>query len=285
MLQKRFEAEQLAGRTLLRLPMFDERVPDVTPFRRRLNVVLVGLLSLFVIFGASEMVLNPPPGQALTDVVFDFGFMSLISIWWTLRVVTLFWWRTGIRFGERGILWDRTVLLWDHIVSCKWDRVAPTILEINGIDQHNSEMNLKVSVPGISRDEVESLIKSKVVQNSAAAIMAPMNELGGLPLSVAAQDPRFPKYVRFIVLFILAMIAVHFLFGAGVTGIREFDRSILWGFILSGIVGSLWRRPHAAQVVLSFGASHYEKKMAAGTSRSGSGKRRLLDWLHVWLNV
>ena len=108
--RKRFEAETLAGRTLLRLPMFDERVPNVTPFRRRLNVVLAGFMTLLVMFVIGETVLIPRPGQALNHVVFEFGWMSLFSIWWTARAVTMFWWRTSVRFGERGVLWDRRVL-------------------------------------------------------------------------------------------------------------------------------------------------------------------------------
>ena len=103
-------------------------------------------------------------------------------------------------------------------------------------------------MPAASRDVVESLIASKVVQKPEVAILSPMNQLGSVPLSVAARDSRFPKYVGFVFLFILAMILGPYLFGGGLIGIQEFDRSILWGFILSGLVGSLWWRPCAVQV-------------------------------------
>src|SRR5436189_5920711 len=42
--KRRFDAERLAGESLLRLPMFDDKVTNMSRFRLGLNIAAIGLL-------------------------------------------------------------------------------------------------------------------------------------------------------------------------------------------------------------------------------------------------
>lgn len=237
---KRKAAETLAGRALLRLLMYDERVVNTSPFRRRLNVGLTIFFTLLMLtyFGQLSSV---PITRGGLYVAWNYLVMLLSCVWWPAHMMTSLWWRNNVRFGERGVLWDRRVMLWDHIVRSKWDASSLNVLEINGIDQNNHDMNLRILVPVENRGFVEALLKGNVVDKPPVAIEFQMAELGRLPLSVAARDRRFLKYVGAILLFVVLFIGGMFLVGNGVTGIDEFDRSIVFGLILAGVASSLWR--------------------------------------------
>jgi hypothetical protein len=151
------------------------------------------------------------------------------------------WWRTNVRFGERGILWDRRALMWDHIVSSDWDARRSDILDIRGVDQFNRDMDLRVRVPEGLRHEVELLVESRVVRNSAVEVQMPGNMLARAPISDAIREPRFLKVLGFYLLIFLGMILTPYLFSSGFTGIREFDEAILYGFAGFGIARANWR--------------------------------------------
>jgi hypothetical protein len=169
-----------------------------------------------------------------------------MCVWWTARSITSIWWRNNVRFGERGILWDRKALVWDHIVSWVWDARRKDILDIRGVDQFNRDMDVRVRVPESLRNEIESLVQSRVVPNSAVDIQMPGNMLARAPLSVAIRDRRFLKTIGFILLVFLGMILSGSLFSAGFTGIREFDGSIGFGLIGFSIARGRWRASRAA---------------------------------------
>jgi hypothetical protein len=117
------------------------------------------------------------------------------------------------------------------------------ILELNGIDQNNSDMRLRVSVPDDHRDAIDQIVKCRVIAKPAFEIKTPMRELGSVPLAVATKDRRFPRYVGFVFALILCVLSFIFVFRDGFTGIPEFDQSIFLGFIISPSVKAFRWRP------------------------------------------
>ena len=245
---QRREAERLVGQAQIRLPLFDETLPAATPARRWWNVVLTGFFALLMMCSFSLFVADPSSGRVSRDLVINFVLIGCGVIYWTARTVTSVWWRTNVRFGERGILWDRRAMVWDHIVSWAWNARSPDILEIHGIDQVNRDMTLRVSVAADQREPAEALLRLHVLPKPAVEIKVPMSALARAPLSVAAHDPRFLKYLGLVLLVPVAMfIGAHF-FSAGFTGIREFDQTVVLGLCLGPLAERLWHRQGTAQV-------------------------------------
>jgi hypothetical protein len=232
---RRRAAEKLAGRALLRVPLFDEAIPHATVARRWSNVASSIILTLFMLTAFSFNLTSLPPGSIGPGIVWSFAMMGLLGVFLTSRLVTTFWWRTNVRFGELGILWDRRVMLWDHVVYCDYCDFARSRLQINGIDQNNIDLGLEVVVPQESREVLDTILKSKFVAKPAVDIKNPMNQLSRMPISDAVRDGRFLKYIGFIVIVILCFVVGGSLFSDGFTGIREFDYSVFWGFIGAGI--------------------------------------------------
>jgi hypothetical protein len=154
----------------------------------------------------------------------------------------MLWWRNNVRFGEFGVLWDRRVMLWDHIVQCDYKENASNQLQISGIDQNNVDMHLGVAISQESRDALQAILQSKFVAKPGVEIKPPMAALGTMPLSVAVRDQRFLKYIGFVLLFAVFGIVSSLLFLGGFTGIREFDQSILAGLIGMSLFLALLRK-------------------------------------------
>jgi hypothetical protein len=241
---QRRESERLAGNTLLRLPMFDEQLPYAGPYRRRLNIALMGLFTLFMIFGMSESAVVPPSVPFSPYVLFNFGFMGIWCVWWISRVVTSFWWRKEVRFAERGILWDRRVMFWDHVTKWCWDTNRPDFVEVSGIDQHQRDMSLKILVPTEHRSALATLIENRIVEKPNVPIVDPYARFKRESLTPAERDARITKnLVRSLPAIAFVLVAIWF-FHAGLSGIREFDESIVFGLLLTPIGQPLlrWRR-------------------------------------------
>ncbi len=240
--KRRFDAERLAGQTLLRLPMFDERVGAMWPIRRGFNIAAASLLTLFALFISSAMIVNTRPG-GITAQFFPFAMMSFGSIAWIYRVVAMLWWRNNIRFSTAGILWDQQVLLWDHVVDTRWDPLDPMILEVKGIDQHNLDRKWKIPVPPERRGDVQAVLDQSIVTHPSLPVGSLAYELGRIPISEAIRHPQLLRYIRSIGLGIVSFVAAFYFMRNGLTGIAEFDHSVFWGFIFSGLTASWrWRR-------------------------------------------
>ncbi len=243
---QRRQAERLVGGARLKLPLYDENVPQASSVRRWFNVVMALFFALCFVSMLSGEVSSFLRGSPRSSSIVSHTIFATMCVWWTARSITSIWWRNNVRFGERGILWDRRALLWDHIVSWIWDARRTDILDIRGVDQFNRDMDVRVRVPESLRNEVESLVQSRVVPNSAVDIQMPGNMLARVPLSVAIRDPRFLKTIGFILLVFLGMILSGYLFSTGFTGIREFDETIWFGFIGFAIARARWRASRAA---------------------------------------
>src|SRR3954471_9460892 len=243
---QRRQAERLVGGAQLKLPLYDENVPQASSIRRWFNVVMALFFALFFVSILSAEVSSFLRGSARSSSIVSHAIMATMCVWWTARSITSIWWRNNVRFGERGILWDRRALNWDHIVSWAWDARRTDILDIRGVDQFNRDMDVRVRVPERLRNGVESLVQSRVVPNSAVEIQMPGNMLARAPLSVAIRDRRCLKTIGFILLVFLGMILSRSLFSAGFTGIREFDGTIWIGLIGFSMARGWWRASHAA---------------------------------------
>jgi hypothetical protein len=240
--RRRFHAEKLAGRALLRVPMFDERLPQASPFRRWLNIVLGSFMALIMLAAISFSVVEGNVAGNPRTLMVNTIFMGMACGFWISNIVLPFWWRNNLRFGEFGILWDRRVVMWDHLVEYDWKASMPRLLELKGIDRNNMDVVWRVAVQDDQLVAVQNILEAKFQEKPGVEILAPMGELGSTPLSLAVRDRRFPTYIGMIVLWMVGFGIFMYYVQTGFTGIREFDRSIFWGFILSGFLSPrLWR--------------------------------------------
>jgi len=247
--RRRSRAEKLVGHAIVRVPFYDDRLPGASRARRWFNLVMGGLMTLLMLAAMSFSVVESSRGRGAYSLPYHVFFMGFAGSLWITKIVLPFWWRNNIRFGERGILWDRRVMLWDHLVQYEWKTYAWNLLELRGIDQHNLDMVLRVAVPGELTEPVQRILDEKHKPNPAVEILTPMGQLGSIPLSIAVRDRRFPKYIAMIILWIIGLPFFMYCFRSGFSGYREFDRSIFWGFILSGFLSPrIWRRRSAWSV-------------------------------------
>jgi hypothetical protein len=239
--RQRYRAERLAGRTLLRMKLLEERGANNKRSRGSRSVFWMTVGVLIMLFNVSNAAISSRGG--LVEAAMFFGVFGVLSIWWSTRVVMLLWWRNTIRFCEAGLLWDRRVMLWEYVLDQRWDESDEKVLIVQGIDQRNLDAVLKISVPADERAAVTSLLDSKVSKSTSVPQGPMIRELGSIPLSIAVRDPNFFKYVGMIVLFICAYIGAMMLFTTGFGGApREFRDAILLVLIGIGVLSTLrWR--------------------------------------------
>jgi len=260
---KRRAAEQLVGRALLRVPMYDERVAKMSPARRRLNLAFAALGALMILFLIGMAAVSPPTGTNLTTWVWHYLTQFAICVWWPSHVITMFLWRNNVRFGERGLLWDRRAVLWDYVVSASWNAKSPDVLDVKGVDQHNRDLILHIHVPDDDRALVEDLLNKNVVDKPSFKIRPPIAELGSMPISEAVRDPRFRNLMGGLA-WGFGCFAVVIYFRTGFTGVREFDQSILLGFFLAALIGIGWRRNVAIPLGVPLARTTTNRKWGLG---------------------
>ena len=237
--KRRFDAERLAGESLLRLAMLDDKVTNMSRFRLGLNIAAIGLLTLFGLFMGSAMIAGST-SVSFTSQLFPIAMMTFWSVAWISQIVAMLWWRNNVRFCKNGIIWDRQVVLWDHLIEAKWSTSGPTILEVKGIDQQNIDRNWKIPVPAERRDYVQAILDQSIVARPSLPVGSLAYELGRIPISKAIRHPQLFQYAKSVLFSILAFGGVLYVIRNGVTGIAEFDHSIIVGFFLSAIFAS-WR--------------------------------------------
>jgi hypothetical protein len=230
--RRRFAAERLAGATLLRLPMFDPKIGTATPARWWFHLFSCAFGLILALFFVSLAVVRPTRNADWSDYLFQYGFFGFASVWCAALTVTLFWWRSAIRFCEHGILWDGRLVRWGYVIQQRWSESAQSVLEIKGIDQRNVELTWKIPVPAEKRHLVESLLAENMPENMPAPSAPSIVELGHIPLSKAVKSPHFPRYLVGTLIRIPAFIALFVLIARNPTGVREFDGMIFPGFLL-----------------------------------------------------
>jgi hypothetical protein len=237
--KRRWDAERLAGESLLRLPMFDEKVSNVSSFRRGFNIVAAGLLTLLMLFVSSMMIVESR-SSTFTSHVSTIAIMTFWGVTWVSRVVAMLWWRNNVRFCKNGILWDLQVVLWDYLIEANWSSSDPTDLKVRGIDQQNVDRKWTIFVPADRRADVQAILDQSIVVRPSLPIGSLAYELGRIPISKAIRHPQLFQYAKGMLVSIVAFGAVFYFIRNGVTGIAEFDHAIFVGFILSAFSAS-WR--------------------------------------------
>lgn len=231
---RRARVEKLAGRTLLRLPMFDERVATGSPTRRWVNVIASLFMCVMVLLLFSETAVQPRPGRSGGEFV-SFCFLSMLSIFWLGRAVAIAWWRRSIRLCEAGLLWDHSLLQWDHLLEHSWNEHDAGVLVVRGTDQKGAEAVWRVPVPASELGHVQALFDARASRPSIPAGL-PLTHLGSIPLSVAVRDANFFKVIGRIVFGIVALIGYVMLLRA-VPVSSEFSYAVFFGLIGSAVLG------------------------------------------------
>jgi hypothetical protein len=252
-LRQRSVVERLAGATLLRLPLVDEKLPSASPVRRWFNILASGFVSLMFLSIISQMAVESsgpaPPGSWYFLMMI--GFWGAMSVWWAARIVTMLWWRNNVRFCEHGLLWDRRFVPWNHLVEHRWDDAKELVLALKGIDHRSVDLALKLPVPHDQRAALQALLD----QNAAglfAATGPSVLELGRVPISVAVKHPHFGRYLAGAILKIV-IVVVAFIFIVRIPAMREFDRSMYPAFFLAVAVNLArrkWLGQHAGVPVM-----------------------------------
>jgi hypothetical protein len=248
--RKRHEAEKQAGQTLLQLAWFHELDPFISPPRRRLRVFGMGLAATVAMLLFSSAIANRSSGLPWIQHAFLTGLFGVSSMGLTVNFVLRLWWQSSVRFCEHGVLWDRKVLHWDHIVDAEWyahdSALSKVSLQVKGIDQYNVDTTLNVGIPADQHEVVQVMLDRHVVQRPAIEFKQQTAELGTIPLSAAIRDRRFPRYVGTMVMSVVIALVVSHFFTARVTGNSEFDQSVFLGIFASIFVVSWhWRRSGA----------------------------------------
>ncbi len=262
--RRRFQAERLAGATLLRLPMFDEKVGSAVPARWWFNVLAGACLSVWMLFIVSHSVLKWSANPNLLYI----GLWGALGMWFVTKIATSAWWRNNIRFCEGGVLWDTHVVKWDYIIQHRWNESSNKVLELKGIDQRNREVAWKIPIPGDRREEIQSLFSAKMPTGDAAPSGPSVLELGRIPLSTAVKNPNFPRYLAGLAVRVPAVIAVFIFIAAGPTDVREFDGAIFPGILVA--------------VALSMVSWRWVGKQAGAPLVRLAGRR---GWLGIWTFV
>jgi hypothetical protein len=152
--RKRYLAEQLAGRTILRLPVY-----GMNPYWRIISRYLFSgyLLAIgpvmLVAMTTRAAGCDSTPAALATAFYPDAVFMA----WLTAVCITLWWWKSDIRLCEAGVLWDKRFIRW-YAAHEKWDpdRDAVTIY---GVDQNGVDLRCDAVVRDEQRAAVEELLK------------------------------------------------------------------------------------------------------------------------------
>jgi hypothetical protein len=237
--RRRFQAERLAGATLARLPMFDEKVGSAVRARWWFNVVAGACLALWMFsIMSSQAIFTLAAGLNLSGI----ALWGAVAMWFAARIATSAWWRNNIRFCEGGVLWDTHVVKWDYIIQHRWNDSKKNVLELKGIDQSNREVAWKIPVPDERRDEIQSLFSERMTKGDSAASGHSILELGRIPISTAVKNPNFPRYLAGLVLRVPAVIALFIVVANGPADIREFDGAIFPGIVVAIVLATVsWR--------------------------------------------
>ncbi|HEY4231899.1 MAG TPA: hypothetical protein VGM76_00605 [Lacipirellulaceae bacterium] len=238
--RERASAECSAGKSLLRLPMFDEKLASASPERRWINFGGAILLTLLLLTTMSHSLVNSPNPLEKFNLL-DAAFTILFAAWWLARLVSICMWRNNVRFCESGVLWDQQVLLWDHIIEQRWNGSNGVMLELKGIDQHGVERLLKIPVPIQQQAAVQAILDAKAAHGPSMPRGPLIHTLVCLPLSTSVRRPWWPRYTGAVLVF-AAFVGALYLAGSSLSGIRGFDSSILIGILLAGATGSWWWR-------------------------------------------
>jgi hypothetical protein len=165
--RRRFRIENLAGKALLRLPIYGvaDRWRRVRLYVLSTVLASYGLVCLFVV--AEQAIRAASIGRA---IVCAFHLPSLVMAALAAQSVALWWWSDHARLSEAGILWDRRLVGWTH-ASCSWDSERE-VLTFFGHDQHGADLRCDVGVSLALHETVEAILKERLPEKSGVAAAA-----------------------------------------------------------------------------------------------------------------
>ena len=156
---KRIRVENLAGRTLVRLPIY-----GVNPHWRQVNLFLLSgplaLLAVANLFSIAHLAIGT--GSIVGTLLA--ALYSIFVAWMTAECVALWWWSNDIRLSEEGVLWDMRLIRWRDVRE-QW-HPDHDVLMLCGRDQDNVELRCEVIVPQEQREAVDAVLNEKLGTNA-----------------------------------------------------------------------------------------------------------------------
>ncbi len=155
--RRRYLAERLAGRTILRLQIY-----GMNPYLRIISKCLfsgylLGIGPLMLVTIAKRAAASASTGSALlTTLSPDAVFMA----WLTAICITLWWWKSDIRLCDAGVLWNTRFIQW-HDVCEKWDPDRDAVT-LRGPDQRGVELRCDAIIPDQQKVKVDMLLEEKL---------------------------------------------------------------------------------------------------------------------------
>ncbi len=154
--RRRYLAERLAGRTILRLQVY-----GINPYWRIISrylfsAYLLAIEPMMLLAITSRAASEPSMGSALLTVLSpDAVFMA----WLTAICITLWWWKSDIRLCEAGVLWNTRFIQWRDFCE-KWDPDHDAVT-LYGPDQHGVELRCDAITPDQQKAKIEMLLEEK----------------------------------------------------------------------------------------------------------------------------
>jgi hypothetical protein len=155
--RKRVRVEKLAGRTIIRLPIY-----GMNPNWRVINryvlsayLMSIGIFELFEIAGRAA---SSTPMQTALFTLFNLD--SIFTAWLLATCIALWWWPRDIRLCENGVLSDQRLIPWSD-ARARWDPDHDAVT-IYGSDQSGVELHFDMVVPEQQHALVEVLLKEKL---------------------------------------------------------------------------------------------------------------------------
>jgi hypothetical protein len=154
---KRVHVEKLAGRTIMRLPIY-----GMNPIWRVISrymfsayLILIVPQTLIVIAERAARA-GSLPSALLTAVYPDSVFLA----WLAASCIVLWWWPQNIRLCENGLLWDRRFIRWADARE-RWDPDYDAVT-VYGPNQDGGEVRFDMIVPERQRGAVEAFLEEKM---------------------------------------------------------------------------------------------------------------------------
>ena len=218
-MQQRRTAEQRAGRTLLKLPMWPNAHSSTWLNWQNASSLFFALLMLPL---ASLLLAENPATATGTDWLMHYALPTMYAFFVTASLIPRLLWSHHVRFCEYGILADRKVLFWREVLEHRFKGEHVPKLELRSANDIHNHPWLTFT---IERDQVGT-IEELIAEKTSNAPKVPT----GVPVSLSqAPVTEIFQYVHLRNHLLCAAVSVAFggwLFFMGLVnspGNREFQ--------------------------------------------------------------